>query len=335
MHRIDQPTAVGTLPTPAAAGTPGYFSNATPGSGTPTIVDNDWCNDIQEELIAILTQAGITPSKTVHNQVLTAIQSLNRIKLAANTTYYVATTGSDTTGNGSSGAPWATLQKAYNWIVGNLDFAGYTVTVSVANGTYAPLAANFPNVGGGTLQFTGNVATPSSCIVTSSTTNQSCFSASQGASITIQGFSVTSSTTVAHGLVAFLGGQIITNGNMSFGSFLSTCDHVYASDAGSRVILTAAYSITGNANVHLATDVTAEIYEAGITVTLTGTPAFTTGFCEASRGATINTTGITFSGAATGPRYQAVTGGIIATAGAGSTYLPGSTAGSSSTGYYI
>ena len=76
MHRIDNVTAAGSLPTPASAGTAGYFSNATPGSGTPTIVDNDWCNDIQEELIAILTAAGTTPSKTTHNQVLTSLQAL-------------------------------------------------------------------------------------------------------------------------------------------------------------------------------------------------------------------------------------------------------------------
>jgi hypothetical protein len=76
MHRIDNVTAAASLPTPASAGTAGYFSNATPGSGTPTIVDNDWCNDIQEELISILTAASVAPSKTTHNQVLTALQGL-------------------------------------------------------------------------------------------------------------------------------------------------------------------------------------------------------------------------------------------------------------------
>ena len=88
MHRIDNVTAAALLPTPASAGTAGYFSNATPGSGTPTIVDNDWCNDIQEELISILTAASVAPSKTTHNQVLTALEDLFPLKagvlLAAN-----------------------------------------------------------------------------------------------------------------------------------------------------------------------------------------------------------------------------------------------------------
>ena len=88
MHRIDNVTAAASLPTPASAGTAGYFSNATPGSGTPTIVDNDWCNDIQEELISILTAASVAPSKTTHNQVLTALEDLFPLKsgvlLAAN-----------------------------------------------------------------------------------------------------------------------------------------------------------------------------------------------------------------------------------------------------------
>jgi len=49
-------------------------------------------------------------------------------------TYYVATNGNDTTGDGSSGNPWATLQKAVNTMV-----AGDTTIVK--NGTYAGFRA--------------------------------------------------------------------------------------------------------------------------------------------------------------------------------------------------
>ena len=77
MHRIDNSTAATSLPTPAAAGTPGYFTAGSPSSGIPaTIVDPDWMNDFQEEAISILTAAGITPDKTVHNQLATALQTL-------------------------------------------------------------------------------------------------------------------------------------------------------------------------------------------------------------------------------------------------------------------
>lgn len=51
-------------------------------------------------------------------------------------TYYVATTGNDTTGNGSIGNPWATIDKA-RVSSGNGD------TISIASGTYAMQTMSF------------------------------------------------------------------------------------------------------------------------------------------------------------------------------------------------
>jgi len=77
LHRIDSSGAAVALPTPAAAGTPGYWTGGNPASGIPaTILDQDWLNSVQEELLAILTAGGVTPSKTTRNQVLTALQAL-------------------------------------------------------------------------------------------------------------------------------------------------------------------------------------------------------------------------------------------------------------------
>lgn len=57
--------------------------------------------------------------------------------IAANTTMYVATTGSDTTGDGSSGSPYASIAKALSSIAEKLIASGVTVTIQVADGTYA------------------------------------------------------------------------------------------------------------------------------------------------------------------------------------------------------
>lgn len=76
MHQIDHATAVGALPAYGPAGVAGWFSDATPGNGAPTVVTNDWLNDIQGNLIALLTAGGIAPVKGQHNQVLNAIQSI-------------------------------------------------------------------------------------------------------------------------------------------------------------------------------------------------------------------------------------------------------------------
>ncbi len=84
MFKIDNSTAATALPTPAAAGTPGYFTGGNPGSGVAaTILDADFMNMLQEELNNVVTGAGLTPSKTTYNQVATALNTLYA-KLAGN-----------------------------------------------------------------------------------------------------------------------------------------------------------------------------------------------------------------------------------------------------------
>jgi microcystin-dependent protein len=77
MLRIDVATATPSLPAPAAAGTPGYFTEGNPATATPaTVVTADWLNAVQEELIGVITAAGLTPSKTNLTQLRQAIEIL-------------------------------------------------------------------------------------------------------------------------------------------------------------------------------------------------------------------------------------------------------------------
>lgn len=77
MFRIDDPTAVGSLPTPEAAGTEGYFTEGNPGSGVPaTLVRGSFLNMVQEELRAVVVAGGLTPSKTTYDQLLNAIKAV-------------------------------------------------------------------------------------------------------------------------------------------------------------------------------------------------------------------------------------------------------------------
>lgn len=77
MFRIDTDTAAAALPTPGAAGTPGYFTHGDPSTGTPaTTVSADFLNMIQEELMAIVAAGALTPDKTNHGQVLAALEEL-------------------------------------------------------------------------------------------------------------------------------------------------------------------------------------------------------------------------------------------------------------------
>lgn len=74
MHRIDVPSAT----------VDDKFTEGSPTGGVPaTTVSASWLNDVQEELISILTAAGITPVKGDQDQVLTAINLLTSLALAS------------------------------------------------------------------------------------------------------------------------------------------------------------------------------------------------------------------------------------------------------------
>ena len=73
--------------------------------------------------------------------------------------------------------------------------------------------------------------------------------------------------------------------------------------------------------------------DTGITVTLTGTPAFSAFASAASTGLINPASNVTFSGSATGARYAISSNGTINTNGGGASFLPGNSAGSGS-GYF-
>lgn len=81
MQRIDGPTRAAVLPAPAATGTgdaaPGYFAHGDLLDGVPyTTLDPDWCNAVQEEILAPIIAAGLTPDKADHAQLLAALSIL-------------------------------------------------------------------------------------------------------------------------------------------------------------------------------------------------------------------------------------------------------------------
>lgn len=77
MYQIDVATAAGSLPVPAAAGNPGFFTDGNPGTGTPaTIVPADFLNMVMQELINVVNEGGIPLSKTSYTQVRDAIANM-------------------------------------------------------------------------------------------------------------------------------------------------------------------------------------------------------------------------------------------------------------------
>lgn len=95
------------------------------------------------------------------------------------------------------------------------------------------------------------------------------------------------------------------------------------------VTATGNYSITaaGGSN-HIVVSDGANVTTQGWTVTLTGTPAFAVGFVQVYICGTVNAGIMTFSGAATGPRFYMGSNGVINTNGGGvASYFPGNSAG--------
>lgn len=78
MQRVTRPTAASVMPAPPVSpGPPGFFTSGDPLAGIlATRPGYEWYNGVQEELIAFLTAAGITPSETNLGQVLEACQYL-------------------------------------------------------------------------------------------------------------------------------------------------------------------------------------------------------------------------------------------------------------------
>jgi hypothetical protein len=98
-----------------------------------------------------------------------------RTVLTADTTFYVATTGNDSTGDGSSGNPWATPQHAIDFLSANVDTGAFNVTIQFANGNYpGPTVTAVPE-GGGTVIFQGNLSDATKVTFDDTATGFVCF----------------------------------------------------------------------------------------------------------------------------------------------------------------
>lgn len=310
------------------------FTDGNPGTGIPaTQLEAAWVNAIQEEIARVVEGAGGTLNPASLTQLWDALEgrylrlAYARTKLTVATTFYVATTGSDTTGTGAVGAPWLTIQKAIDTLYSSYDLGNNAVTISVADGTYtAGVSANGAFVGGGSVTITGNVTTPANCLINLS--SGLAFGASYGASLNIGGFKVANSG--GYGLGASTFGAIEIVGKMDFGA--CSAGHMLA-NGGGFIGIAANYTISGASPIHYyASNSSTILVNSGVTVTVTGTPAFSGAFASGILNASIVAGGVTFSGSATGVRYSAQGSSSISTSGGGANFFPGNSAGTTATG---
>ncbi len=256
-----------------------------------------------------------------------------RENLLGNRVYYVRSDGSDVNdglGNSSTGA-FLTIQRAVDVVATQIDPGPYAVTIQIADGTYAPveLRANLsaPSFLQGTGQFSlkGNAATPANVVVSGTSANP--ILAVNAGVWTVQDMAL--QTTTAGTCLNVQGMSFVRFQNLRFGA---TANAHISTRNGGVVQAGGNYAIVGGAAHHLLALNNSTILIDAVTVTLTGTPAFSSEFAQVYSGGLASVSSVTFSGAATGNRYLATGNGVIYTNSAGATYLPGNAAGSTASG---
>ncbi|MBU9656053.1 beta strand repeat-containing protein [Burkholderia cenocepacia] len=254
-----------------------------------------------------------------------------RVRLTQNTTFYVnATTGSDSNNGTTSTSAWATLQKAWNTIQSNYDVAGFTATVNVAAGSYAPVAGIGAVVGSISASSVQFVATGAATVT--NTSGVACFYATGGAQFTYSGpWTLINNNSGASTAQSSGAGSILIQGaGVTHGA--SAGSHLLANAYG-QIQATGNYTVSGSSGSHLnAANAGALGINSGVTITLSGTPAFSTAFAQANGLSQINAGSVTFSGSATGSRYISQSNSMVNSNGGGASYFPGSTAGTTNTG---
>lgn len=257
-----------------------------------------------------------------------ALASAGRERLSAARTYHVRADGNDANDGlaNTSGGAVATIQAA-NDLASALDLNGHDVTVQVANGTWTGTVRFRSLIGDGTLILLCDETTPSNVYLNVAGADATAAQAVSGR-FSVRELKIETSGS-GHALAAAGTGVHLTFGNVDFGAVVNC--HLFA-EAGATIECIGNYYITGQAERHANALLRAEVNLRNSGVTLTGTPAFSLAFCNATRLSVINANGMTFTGSATGKRYDASGNAVIFTGGGSASYLPGNVSGTTATG---
>lgn len=255
-----------------------------------------------------------------------------RTALTANRTYYVRADGSDSNTGlvDNAGGAFLTVQKAIDVVYNTLDLAGFNVDIQIRDGlTYGGAIVARPQVGAGDVTLKGNASAPANVRLSTTGLGElgGTLNVRNGAVLLIQDFEIVS-TTSGHGIITRNNGLVVISGGIRFAACAEA--HILATQGG-RVNMNGNYSIVGGAQLHWWANSLGEIRCQGRTITLTGTPAFSTAFAQADYSGVLTVNGNAYSGSATGKRFSALNNGVIA-ALAGLTELPGNATGTAGTG---
>lgn len=252
-----------------------------------------------------------------------------REKLTANRTYYVRSDGSDSNNglSNTAGGAFLTIQKAVD-IAASLDLGIYDITIR-CSGTFSATTVLKSLIGAGKVTIRGNADDTTTMAVSVSGASVNAFEFGSGFQGTYRLQYLSISSAGGSGIsTGGAGPASLEIANVAFGA----CNfyHVWAA-SNQSVDFVGPCSISGGAFAFARCSDSA-VVRMNQAFTLTGTPAFASAFVVAERGGGIVATLASFTGGATGSRYQATLNAYIFVNGAGATFLPGSTAGTTATG---
>jgi len=247
-----------------------------------------------------------------------------RERLTANRTYYVRTDGSDSN-NGltnTSGGAFLTIQAAVDLVVSTLEIPrNIEVTIKLADGTYTGATTVPTFFGNASLKIEGNTTTPGNVII--STTSATAFYFTSTLAVTLTGMKITT-TTSGYAIVVGEWSSVVL-GILDFGAAAE--GHI-AVTTWSLVVCSDNYVISGGAPNHIYMVSNGRFICTNKTVTLTGTPNFSSSYVKQSSVSTTYLVLNTYSGSATGKRYDVAQNSICESG----TTLPGGTDGTVATG---
>nr|WP_278434128.1 DUF2793 domain-containing protein [Brucella anthropi] len=245
--------------------------------------------------------------------------------LDGNVTLYVRSDGADTNDGMADTAARAfrTIQHAIDIAQRRYVSAAYVITIQVGNGSYAP----FKLVGGaGTIiEVIGDVATPSNVTITG-TGSDNVVAASVGSTLRVRGVKVSGGS----GLIVATDRSNIEISSVEVGA--CSFYQLYAVN-NSSISVSDNLSVSGGARALFCASSNGVIYCSNRQVTIKNALSYSVGTCFSNNGSVI-LTGSAWTGAAfvSGPRYLANITGLIYTEGGGANFIPGSSAGSVTTG---
>lgn len=255
-----------------------------------------------------------------------------RTNLAADRTYYVRTDGNDANTGlvDNAGGAFLTVQHALDVVYGTLDLRGFNVTIQLRTGTFGRAVVTSPQVGAGNITLVGDSVTPSNVVLSATAIGNNIGVVDVGnyAKLAVRDLTITAVTS-GTAMVARTGG-VINFQNVRFSS-VSNSDFQILATQGSIILATGNYEIAAGGGGHIWANSDSEVRVQSRTVTVTGTPAFASSFIQADYCGIATVNGNTWSGAATGKRFNAANNGVIAAFG-GLTEFPGNVTGTVASG---